>query len=98
MAKEATHTSGVGIPKSALMDAARRYGTASLAAKSLGIDSSSFRRACNAKGVEWRNEKGWSNFTSRKYLDTCATKECDHKPSSNSGLCFKCYALLRAKE
>ena len=67
MAKEATHTSGVGIPKSALMDAAR-------------------------------NEKGWSNFTSRKYMDTCATKECDHKPSSNSGLCFKCYALLRAKE
>ena len=41
------------------------------------------------------NEKGWNEFTSRKYMDACATKGCIHKPSSDSGLCFKCYALSR---
>ena len=95
MAKEATHTSGKKVPKSALADAARRYRTASLAAKSLGMNSAAFRRACNANGIKWRNEKGWNEFTSRKYMDACATKGCIHKPSSDSGLCFKCYALSR---
>ena len=92
-----TGYAGKKIPKSALLDAARRYGTASLAAKSLGINSCSFRRACNAYGVKWRNEKGWGENTSRKYMDSCGTKGCSHRPSSDSGLCFKCYAETRSK-
>ena len=90
-------SNGRKVAKSDLIAAARRYRTAAHAAEALGMNSAAFRRACNVNGVKWRNEKGWGEFTSRKYMDTCTTKDCSHRPASDSGLCFKCYAKTRTR-
>tara|TARA_R100000234_G_scaffold6229_1_gene4272 strand:- start:1358 stop:1624 length:267 start_codon:yes stop_codon:yes gene_type:complete len=81
-------------PINALQDAARRYSVAADAAQALGITAVAFRRLCLQHNIAWKNERRWRDGASKKYVDKCATKECNGYPSSN-GLCFSCYARER---